>query len=83
MQESSQKVDLLRVSLERRLSELPPDHPRHAAIEEELSSLASPSHSTPKKLSSHSPSITSALFKPASLTGCYHIFSSILSPVTT
>lgn len=99
MQESSQKVDLLRVSLERRLSELPPDHPRHAAVQEELSSLASPSRSTPRKPSSHSssssttsttPSSTfssttsSSLFKPASLTGCCHTLELYCtSPVTT
>ncbi|XP_075885519.1 serine/threonine-protein kinase N2 [Nelusetta ayraudi] len=74
MQESSQKVDLLRASLERRLSELPADHPRHAAVQEELSSLASPSRSSPRKPPSHSSSSSStttlsSFFKPASLTG--------------
>ncbi|XP_070781351.1 serine/threonine-protein kinase N2 [Enoplosus armatus] len=68
MQESSQKVDLLRLSLERRLSELPQDHPKHAAIMEKLVLGASPS--TPRKRSSApSSSSSSSFFKPASLTG--------------
>ena len=67
MQESSQKVDLLRLSLERRLSELPQDHPKHAAIKEELVSGASRSHGTPKKPPSALSS--SCFFKPTSLTG--------------
>ncbi|XP_058472692.1 serine/threonine-protein kinase N2 [Solea solea] len=70
MQESCQKVELLRLSLERRLSELPHDHPKRAAIEEVLSSGASLSGGTPKKLSDPpSLSYASSFFKPASLTG--------------
>eukprot|EP00064_Thunnus_orientalis_P005575 superscaffoldBa00000552_g5589 len=65
MQESSQKVDLLRLSLERRLSELPQDHPKHTAIKEELLLRTSPSYGTPKK----QPPSSSSFFKPASLTG--------------
>uniref|UniRef100_A0A668AA68 protein kinase C n=1 Tax=Myripristis murdjan TaxID=586833 RepID=A0A668AA68_9TELE len=40
--ESSQKLDLLRYSLEQRLSELPKNHPRSSSIVEELSLLSSP-----------------------------------------
>ncbi|XP_078127980.1 serine/threonine-protein kinase N2 isoform X2 [Sander vitreus] len=68
MQESSQKVDLLRLSLERRLSELPQDHPKHGAIKEELMLGTSPSYGLPKK-QSNAPSSSSFFFKPASLTG--------------
>ncbi|XP_074474042.1 serine/threonine-protein kinase N2 [Sebastes fasciatus] len=71
MQESSQKVDLLNLSLERRLSELPEDHPKHAVVEEELSLGSSPSFGIPKKQSTalSSSSSSSFFFKPASLTG--------------
>ncbi|XP_074546024.1 serine/threonine-protein kinase N2 [Halichoeres trimaculatus] len=74
MEESSQKVDLLRLSLERRLSELPSDHPKHIAIKEELVSGMSPSFGTPKKQSSAPSSCSSScssssFFKPASITG--------------
>ncbi|KAM3599504.1 uncharacterized protein V6R79_007031 [Siganus canaliculatus] len=67
--ESSQKVDLLRVSLERRLSELPQDHAKYAAIKEALAFGASPSHSTLRKHSSARSSASSSFFRPASLTG--------------
>ncbi|KAJ7414173.1 Serine/threonine-protein kinase N2 [Willisornis vidua] len=41
LQESSQKIDLLRLSLERQLSELPPDHPKRALIKQELVNTSS------------------------------------------
>lgn len=70
MHESCQKVDLLRLSLEKRLSELPQDHPKYAAIKEEFASGFSSSFSSPKK-QHHTPSPTcsTSFFKPASLTG--------------
>ncbi|XP_053543317.1 serine/threonine-protein kinase N2 isoform X2 [Ictalurus punctatus] len=68
--ESSQKLDLLKLSLEQRLSELPPQHPKSSVIMEELvfmsSAALSPRHSL---VSTHTPSPYSTLAKPAALTG--------------
>lgn len=70
MQESSQKVDLLRLSLERRLCGLAHDHPTYATIKEALMVGTSPSYGTPKKHSqAPASSSSSSFFKPASLTG--------------
>uniref|UniRef100_A0A8C6TM86 protein kinase C n=1 Tax=Neogobius melanostomus TaxID=47308 RepID=A0A8C6TM86_9GOBI len=86
MHESSQKVDLLHLSLEKRLSELPEDHPKYAAIKQELASGFSSSFSSPKK-PYHTPSYTctSSFFKTASLTGQSLSVSSVLlmSLITT
>uniref|UniRef100_A0AAX7UJT5 protein kinase C n=1 Tax=Astatotilapia calliptera TaxID=8154 RepID=A0AAX7UJT5_ASTCA len=77
MQESSQKVDLLRLSLERRLCELAHDHPTHATIKEALIVGTSPSYGTPKKHSqAPASSSSSSFFKPASLTGCLSLLVS-------
>ncbi|KAK3531448.1 hypothetical protein QTP70_020526 [Hemibagrus guttatus] len=68
--ESSQKLDLLKLSLEQRLNELPPQHPKSSVIMEELvfmsSAALSPRHSL---VSTHTLSPYSTLAKPAALTG--------------
>ncbi|NXD74898.1 PKN2 kinase, partial [Halcyon senegalensis] len=66
LQESSQKIDLLRLSLERQLSELSPDHPKRALIKQELVNTSS--------LGAQHGSIqpTSAI-KPTALTGTLEV----------
>ncbi|PWA13968.1 hypothetical protein CCH79_00017043, partial [Gambusia affinis] len=66
--ESSQKLDLLRYSLEERLSELPKNHPRSSAIVEELSLLSSPALS-PRSSIISTQNQYSTFTKPAALTG--------------
>uniref|UniRef100_A0A3Q2CC79 Protein kinase N2a n=1 Tax=Cyprinodon variegatus TaxID=28743 RepID=A0A3Q2CC79_CYPVA len=66
--ESSQKLDLLRYSLEQRLSELPKNHPRSSAINEELSLLSSPALS-PRSSIISTQNQYSTVTKPAALTG--------------
>ncbi|KAJ8379553.1 hypothetical protein SKAU_G00003310 [Synaphobranchus kaupii] len=68
LQESSQKLDLLRLSLEQRLNELPQDHPKRAAIKEELSLGTSPSLGFQRNRL-RSSSSSSSFLKPSSLTG--------------
>ncbi|CAB1325905.1 unnamed protein product [Coregonus sp. 'balchen'] len=66
--ESSQKLDLLKYSLEERLSELPINHPRSSSIVEELSLMASPALS-PRSSIISTQNQYSTVAKPAALTG--------------
>ena len=66
--ESSQKLDLLRYSLEQRLNELPKNHPRSNSIIEELSLLSSPALS-PRSSIISTQNQYSTVTKPAALTG--------------
>ncbi|XP_075912307.1 serine/threonine-protein kinase N2-like [Petromyzon marinus] len=76
LQESSQKMDLLRLSLERRVEELPPGHPKRALIKEELRTVASPHH-TPRNQSGLGPAYQASQYttitKPAALTGTLEV----------
>ncbi|KAM9426858.1 serine/threonine-protein kinase N2 isoform 1-T1 [Salvelinus alpinus] len=66
--ESSQKLDLLKYSLEQRLSELPKNHPRSSNIVEELSLMSSPALSPRSSIISNQNQY-STVAKPAALTG--------------
>lgn len=66
--ESSQKLDLLKYSLEQRLNELPKNHPKSSIIIEELSLVASPTLS-PRQSVISTQNQYSTLSKPAALTG--------------
>ncbi|KAL0965149.1 hypothetical protein UPYG_G00277420 [Umbra pygmaea] len=69
LQESCQKLDLLRLSLECQLANLPVDHPKRTVIKEELTLGASSPSTGLQRLSSTSSCSSSAFFKPATLTG--------------
>ncbi|KAF4789133.1 Serine/threonine-protein kinase N2 [Turdus rufiventris] len=66
LQESSQKIDLLRFSLERQLSELSPDHPKRALIKQELVNTSSLG-------ARHGNIQPTSVIKPTALTGTLEV----------
>ncbi|NXN97226.1 PKN2 kinase, partial [Rhinopomastus cyanomelas] len=66
LQESSQKIDLLRLSLEHQLSELSPDHPKRALIKQELVNTSSLG-------ARHSGIQPTSVIKPTALTGTLEV----------
>uniref|UniRef100_G3UXH4 Serine/threonine-protein kinase N2 n=1 Tax=Mus musculus TaxID=10090 RepID=G3UXH4_MOUSE len=70
--ESSQKLDLLKYSLEQRLNELPRNHPKSSVVIEELSLVASPTLS-PRQSMLSTQNQYSTLSKPAALTGTLEV----------
>ncbi|MEE6514000.1 hypothetical protein FKM82_021914 [Ascaphus truei] len=71
LHESCQKIDLLRLSLERRLSELPSGHPKRLLIKQELQSCPSTGGARSGDQTPSKPRTT--LLKPAALTGTLEI----------
>ncbi|KFV18435.1 Serine/threonine-protein kinase N2, partial [Tauraco erythrolophus] len=66
LQESSQKIDLLRLSLERQLSELSPEHPKRALIKQELVNTSSLG-------AQHGNIQPTSVIKPTALTGTLEV----------
>lgn len=70
LSEASQRLDLLKDSLDQRLAELPEDHPKASVIKEELALASSPAfssrHGAPYLYNQYS-----TLSKPSPLTGTF------------
>uniref|UniRef100_A0A8C2UD29 protein kinase C n=1 Tax=Coturnix japonica TaxID=93934 RepID=A0A8C2UD29_COTJA len=66
LQESSQKIDLLRLSLERQLNGLSPDHPKRALIKQELVNTSSLG-------AQHGVIQPTSVIKPTALTGTLEV----------
>uniref|UniRef100_UPI00398F53D0 serine/threonine-protein kinase N2 n=1 Tax=Pristiophorus japonicus TaxID=55135 RepID=UPI00398F53D0 len=72
LNESSEKADLLKHSLELRLNELPEDHPKGCIIKEELVMACSPAFSN-RNSTSYQQNQYSTLCKPSPLTGTLEV----------
>ncbi|XP_055520147.1 serine/threonine-protein kinase N2-like [Leucoraja erinacea] len=72
LNESSEKLDLLKHSLEQRVNELPEDHPKGCIIKEELVMLCSPAFSN-RINASYQQNQYSTLYKPSPLTGMLEV----------
>ncbi|NXR11661.1 PKN2 kinase, partial [Semnornis frantzii] len=66
LQESSQKIDLLRLALEHQLSELPPEHPKRTLIKQELVNASSLG-------AQHGTIHPASVIKPTALTGTLEV----------
>lgn len=72
LNESSQKLDLLKHSLEQRVNELPEDHPKCCILKEELV-MSSSSTFTSRSSSQYQHNQYNTLFKPSPLTGTLEV----------